>query len=131
MAVSAGFAEHVRELLGELGPIRIKNMFGGAGVYCDDLIFALIIEDALWIKADAENRTLFEAAGSEPFTFEYKDGRRETMNYWRLPDTASDAPEEALRWARLGLDAALRARRPKTKKAAPLAELGPGPWVED
>ena len=128
MAVSEAFAEHVLELLGGLGPLRIKRMFGGAGVYRDDLMFALLDDDVLYIKADAESRPAFEAAGSSPFTVEMK-GRTETMGYWRLPAEAADDAEAAERWARLGLEAALRARRPK-KKTAPAAagDLGPGPW---
>ena len=130
MAVSEAFAGHVLELLGGLGPLRIKRMFGGAGVYRDDLMFALLDDDVLYIKADAESRSAFEAAGSSQFTVEMK-GRTETMGYWRLPAEAADDPEAAERWARLGLEAALRARRPKKKKkAAPAAagDLGPGPW---
>ena len=129
MAVSEAFAEHVRELLGGLGPIRIKRMFGGAGVYCDDLMFALIADDDLYSKADDSCRAVFDAAGSEPFSMEMK-GRIETMNYWRLPAEASDDPEEALRWARLGLDAALRKRKPKARQSS-TADLGPGPWTQD
>ena len=132
MAVSEGFAEHVRELLAALGPVRIKRMFGGAGVYRDELMFGLIVDETLYLKADEETRPAWEAVGSQPFTFQYKDGRTETTSYWRLPATASDDPEEAQRWARLGLDAALRTKRPrKAKRAAPAEDLGPGPWVED
>ena len=131
MAVSEAFAEHVLELLSGLGSLRVKRMFGGAGVYRDDLMFALLDDDVLYIKADAEGRPAFEAAGSSQFTVEMK-GRTETMGYWRLPAEAADDPETAQRWARLGLDAALRARKPKKKRAAaPADDLGPGPWKQD
>jgi DNA transformation protein and related proteins len=130
VAVSDGFAEHVRELLAPIGPVRIKRMFGGAGVYLDDAMFALLDDDELYIKADATTRAAFEAAGASPFRVVMK-GRTETMNYWRLPE-ASEDPAETIRWARLGLEAALRTKRPKkpSAKAAPAAELGPGPWDE-
>ena len=128
MAVSESFTEHVRELLAPLGALRIKRMFGGTGVWCDDRMFAFIEGDDLYLKADAETRAAFEAAGSEPFMIEMR-GRTESTGYWRLPAEASDDPAEALRWARLGLDAALRAGKPKKKgPAAPAADLGPGPW---
>ncbi len=133
MPVSQAYTDHVRELLGGLGPIRTRRMFGGVGVYCDDLMFALLADDDLYVKTDALNRRDFEAAASEPFTIEMK-GRIERTSYWRLPAEASDDTEAALRWARLGLDAALRAKqskRPKKKAvAARAAGLGPGPWDE-
>ena len=132
MAVSDGVIAHVSELLAGLGRIRVRRMFGGAGVYCDDVMFALIGGEDLYIKVDDETRPAFEAAGSAgPFTFEMKSGELETMGYWRIPDAASDDPEEAQRWGRLGLDAALRAKRPKSRKASPDVDLGPGPWVRD
>ena len=130
MAVSEAFTEHVLELLSGLGPLRVKRMFGGAGVYCDDLMFALLDDDVLYIKADAESRPAFESAGSSQFTIEMK-GRTETMGYWRLPAEAADDPGAAQGWARLGLDAALRARTPKKRAKAPAAaDLGPGPWQD-
>ena len=42
MAISAEYKAFVAEQLEPLGPVRIRNMFGGAGVYCDDLMFGLI-----------------------------------------------------------------------------------------
>ena len=130
MAVSDGFAAHVRELLAGMGALRTRRMFGGAGVYLDDLMFGLIADETLYFKADADTRPAWEAAGSEPFSFAYKDGRREITSYWRLPASASDDADEAQRWARLGLEAALRAKRPKKVREGPAAELGPGPWNE-
>ena len=132
MAVSDGFAEHVRELLAELGPIQIRKMFGGAGVYRDGVVFGLIDDDTLYFKTDEATRAEWAAAGSAPFTFQYKDGRTEATSYWRLPAAASDDAEAAQRWARLGLEAALRKSRPKkgAKAASPAADLGPGPWDE-
>ena len=126
MAVSEDFAAHVHELLGGLGVIRIKRMFGGAGVYVHDLVFGLLINETLYLKADDLTEAEFRAAGSEPFIFEAK-GKSIPMRYWRLPDDAADDREAAERWARLALDAALRAKKPK-KKGAARADIGPGPW---
>ena len=124
MAVSEDFAAHVQELLGGLGSIRIKRMFGGAGVYVHDLIFGLIINETLYLKADDLTEAEFRAAGSEPFIYEAK-GKSIPMRYWGMPDEAADDREAAGRWARLALDAALRAKKPKSGAAR--ADIGPGP----
>jgi DNA transformation protein len=129
--VSEAFADHARELLAGLGPLRTKRMFGGVGVWCDDMMFALLADDDLYIKTDETNRAEFEAAGSEPFMITMR-GRAESTGYWRIPVEASEDPEQALRWARLGLDAALRKRKPTSKARSPsAADLGPGPWTQD
>jgi DNA transformation protein and related proteins len=82
-------------------------MFGGQGVYRDDVMFALEAGGELFLKADDETAGAFEAAGSRRFVY-VKDGRPMSMGYWRLPDAALDDADEAARWGRLALDAATR-----------------------
>ena len=108
---------HACELFAPLGSIRTRAMFGGWGFYCDDLFFAIIADETLYLKADAETAARFEAAGGEPFRFSYKDGRTETMNYWTVPEEAMESPGEMIEWGRLALAAAIRGRRPATKTA--------------
>ncbi len=111
MAVDRGVIDRIVELFAGLGHIRCRAMFGGLGVYADDLFFALADPDGqIWVKGDDANEPVFRAEGSEPFTFTYRDGRSEVIRYWRLPDAAYDEAEEALRWGRMGLEAAMRAR---------------------
>ncbi len=92
-------------------------MFGGWGVYVDDLMMAIVADGELWLKVDDANRAAFEDAGSQPFRYEAK-GKRAQMNYWRTPEAALDDEEAFLAYARLALDAALRAARAKAEKAA-------------
>lgn len=117
MALSKSFEAFAVELLQGLGPIRVKRMFGGAAAYLDDRIFALLDDDAIWIKVDALNEAAFVEAGLARITYPMKDGRIMDMPYRRLPESALDDPDEAVRWARLGVEAALR-KPDKTPKAA-------------
>ena len=103
------FAAYVLELLAPLGRVRARRMFGGHGIYCDDVMIALIADDVLYFKVDAHSRAAFERTGSEPFTYEAR-GKRATMSYWRAPDEAMESPAAALPWAREALAAALRSR---------------------
>ena len=116
MAVSKAFSTYVIELLGSLGPIRIKPMFGAAGVYAHDLFFAVIDDDVLYLKVDAENEARFREVGSEPFVYRTRDGAEIAMSYWRAPESALEDPDEAMEWARLALDAARRKQASKGKK---------------
>ena len=111
---------HATELFSPLGSIRSKAMFGGWGFYCDDLFFAIIADDTLYLKADAESAEQYRAAGGEPFRYARKDGRMETMNYWTVPEEAMETPNGMRPWAQLALAAAVRARKP-AKKAKPEA----------
>lgn len=123
-------AEHALELLADLGPLVAKRMFGGAGIMLDGMMIAVVFGETIYIKADEATEAAFEAAGSSVFTFQMKDGRTGRLRYWRLPEAAQDDPEEAVRWGRLGLEAALRARAAKAPKKGKKAraDIGPGPW---
>lgn len=127
MAVSAAFLDHVTELLADLGPLTVKTMFGGASLQVDGAAFALVFGETLYIKVDDETRAAFAAEGSGPFVYGMKDGRSGSLGYWSLPESGLDDPDEAVRWARLGVEAAFRAKKPKKGKAA-RADIGPGPW---
>src|SRR5919109_2067971 len=108
MTASEGFIEFLKDLLGGLGPISVRRMFGGAGVYCDGVMFALVLDDTLYFKADDRNRPDFEAEGLGPFSYATKDGRNTIMSYWRCPDRLFDDPEEMAAWAGKALAAARR-----------------------
>ncbi len=111
-----------------LGPIRIKRMFGGALVYAGEHGFALLDDEAIWIKVDDGNEAAFIEAGMPRASYPTKDGQVMEMAYRRLPGTALDDPEEACRWAQLGVEAAVRkaaAKKPKkVKRPSPLAGEG-------
>jgi len=103
---------HACELFAPMGSIRVHRMFGGWGFYLDELFFALIARDTLYLKADATSAPQFEAAGGTPFTYE-RDGKLCTLGYWTPPDSALDSPAAMAPWARLGVDCALRHRSTK------------------
>jgi len=123
MSVSAEYLDYLRELLAPLGRIRTKRMFGGAGIYCDELFFALVIDDVLYLKVDDINRGEFEREGLEPFSYEV-DGRMATMNYYRAPDEALEAAHLMHPWARGALAAALRAKSGKPASKAKRRKTG-------
>ena len=102
--------EAIRDLFVGIGPVRIRKMFGGQGVYSGERMFALEAYGELYLKVDEASVEAFRAAGSRPFVYE-KDGRRMQMSYWLMPDAALDDPDAAARWGRLALDAAVRAAR--------------------
>lgn len=108
MTTTPAFMAFVVDQLAGLGPVRAKRMFGGAGVYCDTVMFALIAEDTLYFKADDANRGAFEAEGMPPFTYAAKNGRNTVMSYWKAPERLFDDPDEMLRFARGALEAARR-----------------------
>lgn len=108
------FVTHLLDGLSPLGEVRARAMFGGWGVYCGERVFAILVNDTLYLKADAESRPEFEALGLEPFRYE-ADGRTATMSYFPPPAEALDDPELLRDWARKALAAAERAKEKPTR----------------
>ncbi len=112
------FVSHCMELLQALGSVRSKRMFGGWGLYVDDIIVGIIAFERLYLKVNEDTRPAFEAEGCEPFVYDAKNGSV-AMSYWTAPADALDSPALMLPWARRALQAALAARAAKpVKKAA-------------
>ena len=114
--MSSDLIDHCLELLAPLGAVRAQRMFGGHGLYCDELFFALIAADRLYLKVDASTRPAFEQAGCEPFVYDAKTGSV-ALGYWSVPAEAMESPALMQPWARQALAAALRARAAKPSAA--------------
>jgi DNA transformation protein len=109
MPPSEGFKDFIRD---QLGPVSIRNMFGGAGIYADGVMFAILADDTLYLKADGTTAPAFEAEGMGPFTYTPKDKAAVAMSYWEVPPRLLEEPDELAAWAR---DAHRIARRSKAK----------------
>ena len=117
MASRGTFGEFLQDELRPLGQVTVRRMFGGAGVYCDGLMFGLVADDTLYFRVDDGNRGAFEAEGLAPFIYDGK-GRTIVLPYWRVPERLFDEPDEMIVWARAALAAARRvAEKKKPKKA--------------
>jgi DNA transformation protein len=118
MAANEGekaFAAHVVEMLQGVGPAYSKRMFGGFGVFLGDMMFGLIADNELYLKADADNREKFDALGLQAFTYK-KQGKDMQMGYRQAPEDALEDLELMTQWGSLGFGAALRAAAKKQRK---------------
>ena len=109
------FVDYVVELMAEWATVAARRMFGGYGLYREGLMFGLIVEDELFLKADANNAMQFERAGSQPFVYQSRD-RTVQLSYWSAPADSLDSPAEMAVWCRSAYGAALRAQTAKAAK---------------
>jgi DNA transformation protein len=116
MAASEGFIELLKDVLSGLGPVSVRRMFGGAGVYADGVMFGLVADDTLYLKADDDTKRAFEAEGLGPYGYG-RPGKRIDLPYWRAPERLLDDPEEMAAWARVALGVARRAAAARPMKA--------------
>jgi DNA transformation protein and related proteins len=115
-------AEAIIELFQEFGPVSVRRMFGGAGIFVDGRMIGLVSRDVIYLKADAETIPGFEQERLAPFSYATKDGERKLTSYWRIPDRLYDDTEELANWARAAHGAALR--KAATPKKQPKKNAG-------
>lgn len=111
-------ADRAEELFGVFGPVRLKRMFGGCGIYSGETVFALEIRDVIYLKSDETTDALFEREGCEPFAYDRKDGRHVVTSYRRAPERLLEEPDEMAQWARRSLAIVRASRKPKPKRKA-------------
>ncbi|MDX3924869.1 MAG: TfoX/Sxy family protein [Shinella sp.] len=101
----------IEEMFEALGPITIRRMFGGKGIYHQGRILALEVDDEILLKADAESAPDFERAGCRQWAYHGKKaGAPVKMPYWTIPEEAFDDPDIMAEWVKRAYGAALRAK---------------------
>jgi DNA transformation protein len=108
MAIDHGLVAWVAEAMEPVGTVSSRAMMGGAMLYLDGVVFAIVDDDALWFKADKVSDAEWDAAGAARFTYEMGEGRTGSMNYRRAPDAVYDDAEELRRCAGLAVEAGVR-----------------------
>jgi DNA transformation protein len=116
MPVTEGFKDFVKDLLTDFGPVTIRNMFGGAGIYADGVMFAILADDTFYLKANDVSARAFESEGMAPFTYTPTGKTPIAMSYWQVPERLLEEPEELATWAR---EAHRIARASKAKARKP------------
>ena len=106
MAVSRDFLELILDQMARFGPATARRMFGGVGIFRDEIMFALIVEDTLYLKAAPADSGDFEIEGLEPFTYRTSSGRTTVMSYRRAPERCLEDQDAMTEWCRKAWTAA-------------------------
>ena len=114
-AEQSEFVSYLVELLQATGPVRTKRMFGGYGFFLGDLMFALVADNTLYLKADAETAGDFRERGLDAFTY-IRQGKPCSLSYYQAPEETLESSTQMNVWASKAYGAALRAAAKKTGK---------------
>lgn len=112
------FTDALPELFESLGRVTVKRMFGGAGLWHDGLMCALVVRDTLYLKTDETTRPFFDALDLPAFRYE-RGGKVMETSYRQPPETVFEDRQEAALWVRRAYEAALRVANAKPVRAAP------------
>jgi len=113
--------DFIRDLFAQFRPVTVRRMFSGAGLYCDGVMFGLVVRGTIYLKADDTSSADFAREGSGSFTYTRgkASGRpsEQALSYWRLPDRLYDDPDELAVWAERALVIAQRQKFEPRKQA--------------
>jgi DNA transformation protein and related proteins len=116
MSADAALIAHLMDVLRPLGGVTPRRMFSGAGLFRDGLMFAIIVGDELYIKADEAAIPAFEAEGCGPFVYGTSKGERALRSYWRAPEFLLDDDDAMREWCRRAAEVAVRTASQAPKK---------------
>ena len=114
MRVSGSFRDFVLDQLSGVDNLRARPMFGGVGLYAEDVFFGILAGDVLFFKVDDTNRREYERAGSSPFK-PYAD-RAMTMPYFNVPIAVLEDAATLGEWAMRAVAVARTAKAGKPAK---------------
>jgi DNA transformation protein and related proteins len=118
MPYNNDYLQYVLEQLAGLRGVVSRRMFGGAGLYQDELFFGLIASDTLYFRVNDENRADYEAHGMSRFR-PYEDKPHLSFNYYEVPAHVLEDAEQLVAWARRSVsaaDTAAREAKPSKRK---------------
>lgn len=115
MPTDPDFAAYCTDLLACVGPVHAKRMFGGYGLYAEDVFVAIVTGATLYLKTDERTQPRFAAGGGTQFCFTSR-GKVQATHFWSPPADAMDSPALMRPWAQLAVEAALRAKATPKKR---------------
>ena len=115
MAASREFLDLVADQLRGFGPMGMRRMFSGAGLFRGGLMFGLVAGDVLYFKVGAANRGAYLEAGAKPFTYVRLGATATLTSYYEVPAGVLDDPDVLAEWARGAWAAAQAAAKPKRR----------------
>lgn len=101
-------------LFEHLGKIKSRSMFGGFGIFADETMFALVVNDRLHVRADQQLTQQFKALALEPYVYK-KRGFPVVTKYFALTDDLSSNTEQILELAQQALAAAKEEKKIQSK----------------
>jgi len=108
LPVSSDYLAYVLEQLAGLAGLSARRMFGGVGLYCEELFFGLIDNDTLYLRVNDDNRADYTARGMSQFR-PYADRPELSMSYYEAPADVLEDPAQLVSWARRSVAVAMAA----------------------
>jgi DNA transformation protein len=113
MSVSPEYRAQIMERLGQVAPVRARNMFGELGLYLGEQLFGMMVDDGLYFRVDDVNRPDYEAAGIGPFIAPWSG---KPTKYYAVPAAVLADDTQLGAWVDKAVAVATRQPKPPPRK---------------
>jgi DNA transformation protein len=112
MRVKSDLASYVAEQLAFLGRISSRAIFGGVGIFLEERLLGIVIEDKLYLHTDKSNLDDYASRGMPQFK-PYPNAFDLTTDHHQVPPEVVQDPEQLRAWSQRARTAAIEAARVK------------------
>ena len=112
MRVKSELANYVEEQLAFLGRISTKSIFGGIGIFVDERLLGIVMDDKVYLHTDASNLRAYQDRGMPQFK-PYPNAFDLTTDHHQVPAEIVDDPVLLKQWGEQALAAAIESARAK------------------
>ena len=101
----SSFQQFVLDQLRDMGDVTCRAMFGGFGLYQNDVFFGIIHKSRLYFKTNESTKERYVQEGMKPF----RPNRSQTLkNYYEVPADVIDEPDRLVEWAQEAVECAVK-----------------------
>ncbi|HEY1372903.1 MAG TPA: TfoX/Sxy family protein [Candidatus Binatia bacterium] len=94
------FADFILDQLRDLPDLECRAMFGGHGLYQDEIFFGIIAKGRLYFKTDEKSSALYRRRGMKAFR---PNAKQTLKNYYEVPGEVLEDGGEIAAWARAAI----------------------------
>ncbi len=96
------FKDFVLDQLAALPDLEARAMFGGHGLYCDEVFFGVLFKGRLYFKTTNSSRVEYARRGMKPFR---PSDKQSLKRYYEVPAEILESREALVEWARAAIAA--------------------------
>lgn len=108
----SSLVSYVTEHLAFLGKISNRAIFGGMGIFIEERLLGIVINERLYLHTDRSNREDYESRGMMQFK-PYPNAFDLTTDHHQVPEDILADPEQLKVWGQRALVAAVESARAK------------------
>jgi DNA transformation protein and related proteins len=112
MRVKSELANYVEEQLAFLGRISTKSIFGGIGIFVDERLLGIVMDEKVYLHTDTSNLRAYQERGMPQFK-PYPNAFDLTTDHHQVPPEIVDDAALLKQWGEQALAAAIEAAKVK------------------